>query len=270
MTVDTENLDYLNNLDSEPEPEQDAAPAPEPEEEPVTEDAEPEEEPEADGEEEPEEEPGARRQQEAEPEPQPRKRAETRIQKLANERATEREARIRAEAERDALLKYRSPTPAPDNAEAIRLRNEKLSLMEPLERAVFLQNETLEQIKQQQLISELRAQDFADKSAFEARAVVDPRYARNKEDVEKELRDLRAKGINATREQALAQVLGRKLLSEKPRKAARDAAAQRVASTKGKPTSARSVPAAPVGKGDSLSDLESRLRGKSFNSMFNN
>ena len=262
-----EDLSYLNNLDSDPEPEEEVVAA-EPEEEPAAD--EPEEEPEADGEEEPEEEPQAKRQPESEVEPQPRKRAETRIQKLANERAQEREARIRAEAERDALLKFRATTPAPDTAEAIRKRQEKLDLMEPMERAIFLQNERLEQLQQQQIISELRSQDLADKAAFEARAVVDPRYARHKDEVEKELREFRAKGINATREQALALVLGRKLLGEKPRKAARDAAAQRVASTKGKPVGARSTPATPVGKGDSLADIESRLRGKSFRAMFNN
>jgi hypothetical protein len=271
-TPDTDDLSYLNS-DSSPEPEDEPAEAaPEPEEEPAAEEGEPEEEPAAEGEEEPEEEPAAARPQGNEEEPSPRRRqtANERVQASRKQVQEEREARIRAEAERDALLKFRQPASAQDNSEAIRLRKEKLDLMEPTERALFIQNERLEQVQQQLLISELRSQDSADKAAFEARAVVDPRYARYKEDVEKELTALRSRGINATREQALAQVLGRKLLSEKPRKGARAAAAQRVASTTGKPTSARSTPAAVAGKGDSLADIESRLRGKSFNSMFNN
>lgn len=266
MPKDDEDLSYLDALAEEPEPEEEPAVAAEPEEEPETEETE--EEPAAEGEPEPEEEPAAGRQPEVEVEP--RKRAETRIQKLANERAQEREARIRAEAERDALLKFRPNTPAPDNSEAIRLRNEKLSVMEPQERAIFLQSERIEHMNQQLMVSELRSEDRADKALYEAKATVDPRYARNKDAVEQELRELRAKGINATREQCLVQVIGRKLLNEKPRKGAREAAAARVASTKGKPPSARSTPAAAAGKGDSLSDIEARLKGKSFNSMFSN
>lgn len=265
MPDTTEDLSYLNNVGNEPEPEEEEI-VEQPEEEAPAEEAEEE----AEGaEQEPEEEhaPAGKQEDEAE---QPRRRAETRIQKLANERATEREARIRAEAERDALLKYRTNTPAPDNAEALRQRNEKLAIMEPTERAVFLQAESIQKMEQQMLISELRSEDRADKAAYDAKSIVDPRYARNKADVETRLRDFRAKGINATREQVLAQVLGEKLMNEKPRKSVREAAAQRVASTKGKPTNARSNPQAPAGKGDSLADLESRLRGKSFNNMFGN
>lgn len=264
-TPDDNDLDYLNNMDNSPEPEEvDEAPL----EEEIVED--PAEEAEEAAEEAEEVEPKGEVAEADHGEEQPRRRSETRIQKLANERAQEKELRIRAEAERDALLKYRSAAPAPDNSESIRARNEKLSLMEPTERAVFLQAERIEQMNHQMMVSELRSEDRADKAAYDARATVDPRYARNKDSVEQELKDLRAKGINATREQCLVQVLGRKLLSEKPRKGAREAAAQRVASVKGKPTSARSTPAAPAGKGDGLSDLESRLKGKSFSSMFGN
>lgn len=196
-------------------------------------------------------------------------RKEARLQKLANERNTEREARIRAEAERDALLKFKSATPAPDNSEALRARNEKLALMDPQERALFLQNESIDQMKQHLLLSELRAEDRADKAIFESKAVVDPRYSRHKAEVESELVALRSKGINATREQVLAQIIGRKLLSEKPRKDVRKDAAKRVASAKGQPIGARSGSVASAGKGDSLSDIEARLKGKSFNQMFN-
>jgi hypothetical protein len=264
----SEDLSYLNGIEVE-----DTAGA---EQETVTEEQEVEELPEEQEQdtEEAAEEQGGEEDHTAKPgvevEVKPKGRAETRIQKLANEAREAREAKIRAEAERDALLKFRPNTPAPDNSEAIRLRNEKLSLMEPTERVAYLQGEELSQIKQQLLLSDLRSEDRADKAAFDARAVVDPRYARNKEDVEKELRDLRTKGINATREQVLAQVIGRKLLSEKPRKAARTAAAARVDATKGKPIVGRGTQPAAAGKGDGLADLESRLRGKSFNEMFNN
>ena len=195
-------------------------------------------------------------------------RKENRVQKLANERNAEREARIRAEAERDALLKYRSATPAPDNSEALRLRNERLSLMEPTERAVFLQNEQLEQMRQQIQLAELRSADMADKAAYDAHAMVDPRYARNKAAVEEKLRDFRAKGINATREQCLVYVIGEKSLSEKPRKDARESAAARVNAVKGKPTTAKGNSAVSAGKGNDLASLEARLRGRTFSSMF--
>lgn len=271
MNIDEpEDLSYLSNIDNSPEPEEEEIAAVEPEEDAEAEETEAE--PEAEGEDESEEEaaPAVARKGETEGEQPRRQRAETRVQKLANEKNQEREARIRAEAERDALLKFRHATPAPDNSEAIRARSEKLSVMEPHERAIFLQGEQLAEMNHKLFLQELRSEDRADKAAYEAKAIVDPRYARNKDAVEKELQELRAKGINATREQCLVQVVGRKVLTEKPRKGAREAAAQRVASTKGKPTSARSNPVEVAGKGDGLADLESRLRGKSFNQMFNN
>lgn len=261
MANEVDDLSYLNDMDNAPEPEEDLVQE-QVEQDPVEDEQDP-----VEVEQEDEKDLNAPAQ---EVEVTPQRRSETRIQKLANERATEREARIRAEAERDALLKFRPTTAAPDNAEAIRLRHEKLNLMEPQERAIFLQSERLEQINNQLMLQELRSEDRADKAAYDARAVVDPRYSRYKDDVEKELRDLRTKGINATRDQVLAQVIGRRFLSEKPRKGARVAAAQRVDAVKSKPANARGVTAAPAGKGDSLSDLESRLRGKSFNDMFGN
>lgn len=207
-----------------------------------------------------EEEPVARRKQSA----------SERVQASRKQVAEEREKRIRVEAERDALLKFRSTTPAPDNSAAIQARNEKLQLMEPTERAVFLQAERIEQMNNQMMLSELRSEDRADKAAFDARATVDPRYARHAEAVEAKLKEMRSAGTNAPRKEVLAWVIGQKALDEKPKKGAREAAAQRVASTKSKPTSARSTQVAAAGKGDGLSDIEARLRGKSFSEMFGN
>jgi len=262
--ADEENLDYLNNLSDEPEPEEEPAAdtAPEPEEEPAADTApEPEEEPAADTAPEPEEESAA--------DTAPKKRSENRFQKLANERNAEREARIRAEAERDAILKVRQAAPIADTGEAVRKRQEKLDLMEPHERAIFLQNEQIERMNNQLLLSELRSEDRADKAAYDAKALVDPRYARNKAAVEEDLKELRNKGINASREDCLIRVIGRKTLAEKPKKSTREAASTRVASTKGTPTTAKGhASTSSSGKGDDLAAIESRLKGKSFSEMF--
>lgn len=205
-------------------------------------------------------------------EPKPKQRGENRVQKLANERNSEREARIRAEAERDALLKFRPATPAPDNSEAVRLRNEKLSLLEPTERAIFLQSERLDQMNHQLLVSQLRSEDTADKASYNAKATVDARYARHKDAVEKLLVDYRTKGVNPSREELFYLVLGREVANKKPSKSAREAASQRVASTTGKPLPAKGNSSAGGGNknGSDLASIEARLKGKSFNSMFNN
>lgn len=271
--ADEENLDYLNALADDGKGEAEEVEATEEEaEEPIegeeagTEGAEATEE----GAEEQEPASKTKATEGSEADPAPRRRAESRIQKLANERSQEREARIRAEAERDALLKYRSAAPAPDNTEAVRVRNEKLSLMEPQERAIFLQSERLEQMQNNLLIAELKSEDRADKASYDAKAVVDPRYARHKDAVEKRLSEYRSKGVNPSRQEMFHLILGESLASVKPKKSTREAAAQRVDSTKGKPATGKSNASAVAGKGDSLADIESRLKGKTFSEMFGN
>jgi hypothetical protein len=258
------DLEYLNALADEPEVEE--AEAPEAEVEQAEPEAEEAEAPEAEVEEETETEGAGAAPVSEEP---VRRRAETRIQKLANERTAEREARIRAEAERDALLKFRPQAPV-DNTAALRERQERLQLMEPQERAIFLQNEQLQAMQNQLALAEFRAEDRSDKSAYDSRALVDPRYARHKDSVEKMVLEYRAKNVFIRREDALEKILGRELLNAKPRKSTREAAGKRVESVQGKPTTVRGNSTSSAGKGDDLASLEARLRGKSFSSMFGN
>ena len=195
---------------------------------------------------------------------QPRKKtANDRIRESREQVRTEREARIRVEAERDALLKYRAqPAPQVDNFAAQQVRQEKLSLMDPHERAIYLQSEELQSMRQQLMIADLKSQDRADKAEYEAKALVDPRYARLKDEVDKRLTDYRAKGINPSRQELFYLVLGERLANQKPKKDARTAATQRVAATTSKPLSGKTTSTSSSTGGDDLASLEARLRGK--------
>lgn len=195
-------------------------------------------------------------------EPLPAKK-ETRVQRLANEARTEREKRIRLEAQ----LEERSRTPQqPVNNDAERIRAEKIALMTPEEKNSFLAVERAERVERKLELQEIQMTDFRDEAKYDAVAATDSvkgrAYAKHKAWVENELLSQRKLGRNPSRELLIRVKLGDEQLNAKPGKALakkKASAAGRVASAKGAPLSVRGGAGSSSSKGDSLADLKARI-----------
>jgi 6-phosphofructokinase len=192
-------------------------------------------------------------------------RGETRLQKLANEARTEREARIRAEARAEALEQSRSAAPA-DTAEAERLRAEKLALMDPVERKVFEQSETIRRLEQGQQMTQIQIADSLDQSKFMSLCASNPVAKKHSAEVETVLANMRRSGTNAPRETVLAYVVGQAALktAASPKTAkqvavAKAAATARVNSAKGTATSAKGDTGGAKKGEETLEQMRSRL-----------
>ncbi len=199
-----------------------------------------------------------------EAQPSSTSRRETRVQTLANQLREEREARIRAEARAEERERQRTQ-PVADPHEAARVRAEKLALMDPTERQLFEQKETIDRMQRDQQFTQIQMADALDKSSYTSRAAVDPIYEKHSKRVEEVLAEMRRGGSNAPRETVLKYVIGdeamKKPASTKQTASQKAAAAARVSSSKASPTSARSdTQGKRAGKGDSLADLTARLK----------
>lgn len=188
-------------------------------------------------------------------------RGEKRHQVLANSLKEERERRETLEREVAEIKAASQARSSVSNAEAVRIREEKLSLMEPHEKQLFVQNEEIQRLKEAQFATQMHVMDATDKAAYDAKATFNPIYEKHRDAVEKALSTLRANGNTTNREELLKWVIGHEALKAKPAKAdaaKKQAAAVRVSAAKGKPTSARSDAGSYTGKGGSVED---RLRG---------
>lgn len=117
--------------------------------------------------------------------------------------------------------------------------------------------------KQSQQALELRLMDQADKSAFESKAAVNPKYAKYADAVEKELANARRAGQNATREQVLIYIVGKEALNPKTSANTtkqKQQAQQRVAAARGTPTGARSDAGSGRSSRSESAAREERLR----------
>ena len=187
-------------------------------------------------------------------------RANDRIRNLIASNKEQKEKAEKLEREM-AELKQQVQQPRVNPDEARRLREEKLSLMDPSERKQFVLEEQVQELRQQNYQTQLHVIDATDKAAYDAKASLNPIYAKHKDQVEKALASLRSKGNNASREELLKWVIGNEALKKagKPNPASRQAAARRVESAKAKPAASRSdAPSHYSGKG---STPEERLRG---------
>lgn len=187
-------------------------------------------------------------------------RGETRQQKLANQLREEREARIRAEAERDTERKYRT-TPQPANNSA-RERDERLALMTPEEKREFLRDEKMAALEQAVLATGRQSVDAGDRAAYIAKAAVNPIYKKYEARVEEQLQAFRQSGAYPARDAVLAYLVGQDALKS-PKKASKkekEAAATRVAVSKTTPLSGRGDAGGKKAKDDgSLESLKARI-----------
>lgn len=192
-------------------------------------------------------------------------RGENRIQALAN---SVKEERVRRETIERELMEIKATQQARQNIsyeEQVRNRAEKLSLMEPHEKQAFLQQEEIQQLRNEMRATQMHSMDASDKSAYQAIARTDTDqgkiYAKHESAVEKALVTLRSKGNTTTREELLKWVIGHEALNAKPAKAnaaKKQAATVRVEAAKSKPASARSDSGSYTGKGKTAAQ---RLEG---------
>jgi len=191
------------------------------------------------------------------------KRGETRVQRLANEARRERERAIALETE-NRLLKER-PVERGDSGEAARIRAEKIALMDPVERRVFEQDETIQRLQQGQQQTQFMLADSADKSAYAMKAAKSPIYAKHSEWVENTLAQERKQGRYPTREALLMLKIGYDAVNAKPSKklAAKKAEAnERVNGAKAPAQGARSDVRGKADKEDSLESLRARIQAR--------
>lgn len=232
----------------------------EPETEPEPE-AEPEVEPEAaaDTEEEPEV---------AEPEPQ---RDEVRTQERQPSRAerrisTQQEA-LRSRDQQIADLNKRLDQVLLQNqqrqepAETPAQREQRLALLDPVERMRVEMHEAQNVSTRQMQAMAFQMQDTSDKATFDAKSLVDPLYSKWGPKVESFLSELRSKGQNVGREQALKYLIGEAALANRKVTSGqqRRAGAERVARNRTTPSNSRSDTSTARRSGSDGTALERRL-----------
>jgi hypothetical protein len=197
-----------------------------------------------------------------EPIPEPTKsRAQARIEKQQRELNEWREKAIRAET----LAAERGRAPSQDtNSDAARAREERLALMDPVERQQIITQEKIDAMQQSILLTQLQTQDNMDKQEYAFKVSGNDRaaklYSKYSSQVEERLAQERREGRNWPRDVILRQIVGEALLSAKPKaNPAARAASDRVSSVQARSVSGRSNVASSGGRGNSMSDLERRL-----------
>jgi hypothetical protein len=235
----------------EPEPGTEPEPEVEPEAEPEA-DAEPETEPEIT---EPGETPDEVRTQERQP-----SRAEKRI-------SGQQEA-LRVRDQQIADLNKRLDTVLAETKqyrqepqETPAQREQRLALLDPIDRMRVEMQEAQNVSTRQMQAMAFTMQDSGDKATFDAKSLVDPLYAKWAPKVESFLSELRAKGQNVAREQALKYLIGEAALAG--RKAStgkqKQEAAGRMTRNRTQPSNARSDTQVNRRGGSDATALERRL-----------
>ena len=225
------------DLDVEDDPELQLEP-----DQPETDSTEPAPEPEPQPEPEGEPEPLAATEQ-AEPQQQPRQpsRAETRIRTLT-EQIRERDARL-AETNRridDLIARQQQPQPQRETAEQ---RAARFAIMTPQEQIAESLRESEARWEQRMQGFQLQTVETQDRTAFQAKAAVNPVYAKWAPKVEGKKAELAAKGQMVDRETILKYLIGEAALdrlNSKEGKREVQQAQTRVANARVKPTNSAS------------------------------
>lgn len=173
-----------------------------------------------------------------------RKSFAQRVDEVASRRVAEVEARLRAEL-----------TPRQQPTETQAQRQARLAELEPWERTEFLVNERL-------AASEAQTNERLDRQYFESLCARDPIAAGMKDEVERELSALRARGQNVDRDTMLTFLLGQKARQNSGRATGRaaKAAAQRRERQAVRPGSGRSdTPAADRREANTKAARDKRL-----------
>jgi hypothetical protein len=224
------------DIDPEPDPEPEPDPDPEPDPEPEPEPGDPE--------------PGEQRQP---------SRRDSRIETLTNSVKEERQRRVELERRLDGLVRQ----PQLPQGESPEQRAQRLALLTPEERIT----ETLRESEARHA-QELRGLQFSildgnDRAAFEAKATVDPLFAKWKPRVETELATLRQQGQNVDREKLMFYLIGKNAVEGRSKEVGKQkrAAQVRVNAQRTRPSNSGSDTAANRTRNTSL---ERRLENQSI------
>jgi hypothetical protein len=177
------------------------------------------------------------------PAPQERQpsRRDNRIQALRNE-VRERDARLAETNRRIDELIARQAQPATQR-ETAEQRAARFAIMTPQEQIAETLRESEARFEQRMQGFQVQTAETADRTAFQAKAAVDPLYAKWAPKVEGKLAELRTKGTNVEREVLLKFMIGEAALerrSSKEGKLETAGAQRRVASQRARPTNSGS------------------------------
>jgi len=188
-------------------------------------------------------------------------RANNRVRSLANDRKAAREEAESAKAEARRLREQLDAVQrqmAGHRSEAdLRAEAELLASMDPVQRVQYEADKKIENLQREIRGVQFAAADNNDKAMFLSKVANEPTRAKYVDKVEAALADMRAKGVNAPREDIYYYMLGKSFVETKGqggnREADKKAAQKRVSVTQGKTTSIRSD-AAGSRRGKSLED----------------
>jgi hypothetical protein len=172
-----------------------------------------------------------------------------------------KEAKAEAEALRREMQGLMAERQRTQQQETQSQRAERLAQMGEAERLEYLLNEQGQNFQARLNAIQFEAQDSADRTAFEGLCSRNPTAASLKDEVESQLRQLRAAGTTAPRETVLKYLIGERALSRAPRakaKAERSAAANRQRQS-ARPGSARSDVSTGRPRGDEAAQRRARL-----------
>ena len=139
-------------------------------------------------------------------------------------------------------------------------REQRLALLDPVERMRVEMHEAQQVSTRQMQAMAFNLQDSSDKATFDAKSLVDPLYAKWGPKVESFLNELRSKGQNVGREQALKYLIGEAALAgRKASSKQRQEAAGRVARNRTRPGNSGSDTQVNRRGGSDATALERRL-----------
>lgn len=188
-------------------------------------------------------------------------RRDTRIETLTNSVKEERQRRADLERRLDSLL---AGQPRQSQGETPEQRTQRLALLTPEERIT----ETLRESEVRHA-SEMRTLQFSildgnDRAAFEAKATVDPLFAKWKPRVETELATLRQQGQNVDREKLMFFLIGKNAVEGRAKQVGkqRQAGKARVEAQRTRPSNSGSDTAS--NRRDRNTSVERRLENQSI------
>lgn len=133
-------------------------------------------------------------------------RRDRRIETLTTQLAEEKRNREDLNRRLDAVLTNQHRPPQGETPEA---RAQRLALLTPEDRMTTEMHETRQAFHRDMAVMQFQTQDANDKSAFQAKATVDPLYKKWDSRVEAELAELRRQNMTAPRERIMYYLIGK-------------------------------------------------------------
>jgi hypothetical protein len=155
-----------------------------------------------------------------------------------------KEAKAEAEATRRELEQLKQERQGRQTAEQQELERQHIALMDPEEKTAFLLNKQQQEFNGRFGALEFRMQDAADRTAFEASCARNPAFDAVRDDVERQLAEMRRTGANANRETVALYFIGKRAVE----RAAKGGKAKQAA--KGEKRIQSERVAAPSGRSD--------------------